>query len=95
MQISGLRCATGSRHSLYGFTSIVPVIGVGKVDPKLAFLARAAARFKLVEADEMGIDEAFDSLVACLQCSCSRDLVERWERDYPTRRAKLISKMEF
>jgi hypothetical protein len=66
-----------------------------KIDPRLAFLARAAALFELVEAGEMDIDEAFDSLVACLQCSCSRELVQKWERDYPTRRAKPVSKTEF
>ena len=77
------------------FTPIVPMVEVGKVDPKLAFLARAAVRFQLVEAGEMDIDEAFDGLVACLQCSCSRELVQKWERDYSTRRAKPVSKTEF
>lgn len=34
-----------------------------QIDPRLAFLARAAARCFLVEAGEMEIDEAFDGLV--------------------------------
>ena len=59
---------------------------IGNADPKLAFLARAVARFELVEAGAMDIDEAFDGLVISLQCSCSRELVERWERDYRTAR---------
>jgi hypothetical protein len=56
----------------------------GEVDPKLALLARAAARFELVRAGELDVDEAFDGLVAGLQCSCSRDLVEKWEREFPS-----------
>jgi hypothetical protein len=54
-----------------------------RVDPRLVFLARAAARFELVKAGAMDIDEAFDGLVVSLSCTCSRELVERWERDYP------------
>src|SRR5262249_11974747 len=34
-----------------------------QVDPRLAFLIRAAVRFDLVESGEMGLDEAFDGLV--------------------------------
>ena len=65
-------------------TPIAP-IAVVKVDPRLAFLHRAHARLMLFEAGLMGIAEAFDGLVASLQCSCSRDLVQKWERDYPLR----------
>ena len=54
------------------------------IDPKLAWLACAAARFELVEAGAMDIDEAFDGLVVRLSCSCSREGVGLWERDYPT-----------
>jgi hypothetical protein len=36
------------------------------IDSKLAFLARAAARFELVQAGEMTLAEAFDGLVAGL-----------------------------
>ncbi len=56
------------------------------VDPRLVFLERASARLILVDAGEMELDEAFNGLVAHLQCPCSREIVERWERDYPHRR---------
>src|SRR5689334_12310019 len=65
------------------FTPIKAMTEVGKVDLKLAFLARASARLELVEAGEMDIDEAFDGLVVCLSCACDREPVERWERDHP------------
>jgi hypothetical protein len=52
-------------------------------DPRLVFLERASARLFLVEAGEMTLDEAFEGLVASLQCSCSRELVQRWEQNYP------------
>ena len=51
--------------------TLIAPIAVGKVDFRLAFLARAAARFELVEAGEMDIAEAFDGLVASLRCGCS------------------------
>jgi hypothetical protein len=50
------------------------------IDARLAFLARAAARFELVDAGLMEIVEAYDGLVAGLPCACARDTVERWER---------------
>jgi hypothetical protein len=65
-------------------TPIAPMVGTD-VDSKLVFLSRAAARLELVEAGEMTLDEAFDGLVSGLSCQCSRELVERWERDYPYR----------
>jgi hypothetical protein len=34
----------------------------------------------------MDIGEAFDGLVAALECSCSGQLVETWEREFPHRR---------
>ena len=34
-----------------------------RVDPRLAFLARAAARLALVEAGEMELEEAYDGLI--------------------------------
>ena len=37
-----------------------------EVDPRLVFLLRAAARFELVEAGELCLDEAFDDLMAAL-----------------------------
>ena len=56
---------------------------ITQVDPKLAFLARAAARFELVESGEMDIGEAYDGLVVDLRCNCDCERVARWERDYP------------
>jgi hypothetical protein len=38
-----------------------------QVDPRLAFLIRAAVRFDLVEAGELSLDEAFDGLVPAFQ----------------------------
>jgi hypothetical protein len=67
------------------FAPIEPMVEIGKVNAKLVFLARAATRFQLVEAGEMDIDTAFDDLVISLQCSCGREMVERWERNYPHR----------
>jgi hypothetical protein len=40
--------------------------GVRRVDPRLVFLLRAAARFELVEAGELNLDEAFDGLMSSL-----------------------------
>jgi hypothetical protein len=39
---------------------------VRQVDPRLVFLLRAAARFELVEAGELCVDEAFDGLMSAL-----------------------------
>jgi hypothetical protein len=62
-----------------------------KPDPRLAFLARASARLTLVEAGEMEVADAFSGLVD--QCSCDREMIDRWDRDYsaqpPTKTAKL------
>jgi hypothetical protein len=65
------------------FTPIVPLVEVGKVDPRLAFLHRAHARLMLFEAGDVGIAEAFDGLVVCLSCARDREHVEKWERDFP------------
>ncbi len=53
------------------------------VDGRLAFLERASARLFLINVGEMELGEAFDGLVCSLQCRCERELVERWERDFP------------
>ena len=53
------------------------------VDSRLAFLERASARLFLINVGEMELGEAFDGLVCSLQCRCERELVERWERDFP------------
>jgi hypothetical protein len=50
-----------------------------EVDPRLAWLARAAARHLLVENGVMTLDDAFDGLIECLSCTCTREMVERWE----------------
>jgi hypothetical protein len=52
---------------------------LSEIDPRLIFLARAAARLDLVETGVMELDEAFDGLVSSLSCGCSREMVERWE----------------
>jgi len=54
-----------------------------QIDPRLLFLERASVRLYLVEADEMSLEEAFEGLLDSLQCTCSREMVVRWERDYP------------
>ena len=55
-------------------TPVTPMVEV-ELDPKLAFLARAAARFELVQSGEMQIDEAFDGLVVDLRCNCDCERV--------------------
>jgi hypothetical protein len=53
------------------------------IDPRLAFLARAHARFILVEAGEMSLDEALDGLIEPI-CDCQRwPLAAQWERTHP------------
>ena len=70
---------------------VVETNSICKPDPRLAFLARASARLTLVEACEMEIGEALDGLVD--QCACDREMIARWDRDYPaqppTKTAKL------
>jgi hypothetical protein len=62
-------------------TPTIPAVSINDaVDPRLAFLARAAARHALVEVGEMTVTEAFDGLVVSLQCFCSRESVARMER---------------
>ena len=57
-----------------------------RVDPRLAFLARAAARLALVEAGEMDLDEAYKGLIKSV-CDCRRwPLAEKWERTHPPRK---------
>ena len=52
-----------------------------QVDPRLVFLARAAARHFLVEQGEMDLGEAFDGLVQSLSCPCTREMAERLEQN--------------
>ena len=60
-----------------------PVLVTTSIDPRLSFLHRAAARLILVEAGEMDLDTAVADLLPI--CACARDVVERWERQYPPR----------
>jgi hypothetical protein len=62
--------------------AFTPVVELAKIDDKLTFLARAAARFELVEAGEMTIDEAFDGLIVSLRCRCSREIFEHWNGNH-------------
>jgi hypothetical protein len=57
-----------------------PLLLDQRIDPRLAFLARAAARFQLVEAGELDLETAFNGLVAGLSCPCDRDRIARWEQ---------------
>jgi hypothetical protein len=57
-----------------------------KGDPRYIFLLRASTRLWLVDNCEMTLDEACDGLVDTQSCSCSHQIVERWERDYPPMR---------
>jgi hypothetical protein len=40
-----------------------------QVDPRLAFLARASARWYLVEHGDMDLEEAFNGLMSALCCA--------------------------
>ena len=51
-----------------------------QIDSRLVFLARASTRLLLVEHGEMDLAEAFDGLVQSLTCTCTREMVDRWER---------------
>ena len=53
------------------------------IDSRLAFLECASARLFLVDIGEMDLGEAFDGLVCSLQCPCEREILERWELDFP------------
>ena len=53
------------------------------VDNRLAFLECASARLFLVNIGEIDLGESFDGLVCSLQCPCEREILERWERDFP------------
>jgi hypothetical protein len=56
------------------------------IDPRLAFLARAHARYILLDAGAMDLDEALDGLVEPV-CDCQIwPLAARWERTHPPRR---------
>jgi hypothetical protein len=63
-----------------------------KPDPRLAFLERASARLTLVEAGEMEIEDAFSGLVD--QCACDREMIARWDRDYPAQPPTKATKLK-
>jgi len=55
------------------------------VDPRLAFLARASARWFLVEAGEMDLVIAFAELVPAFRaitapCTCDGEMLSRWQQ---------------
>jgi hypothetical protein len=62
-----------------------------RVDPRLAFLARASAWLALVEHEAATLDEAIEALtpafyaITTSPCACDRELLERWDRNYPPR----------
>jgi hypothetical protein len=58
------------------------------IDPRLAFLARAHARFILVESGAMDLEEAVDGLIEQFDeivgpRACVWETIERWERTHP------------
>lgn len=53
------------------------------VDPRLVFLERASARLLLINAGDLDLGAAFDGLVGSLCCPCTRETVERCERNAP------------
>jgi hypothetical protein len=64
------------------------------VDPRLVFLQRAAARLLLVEAGEIDIDDAITDLADAFHwlvpCTCVREVLDRWERQYPPRKRRAV-----
>ncbi len=63
------------------------------VDPREVFLERASARFLLVKAGAMPLDEAINGLAPAFReitglaaCACARDIIDRME-SYKPRRA--------
>lgn len=53
------------------------------IDNRLAFLECASVQLFLVNVGEIDLGEAFDGLVCNLQRPCEREILERWERDFP------------
>jgi hypothetical protein len=69
---------------------IVTDTGMMLADPREVFLARAAARDRLVQAGEMDLDEAFAGLVPAFEqirpCTCAREFIDRLSRPLPRKR---------
>ena len=57
-----------------------------RVDPRAAFLIRAAARWTLFDSGVLSLDQAFDGLIE--SCECDRENLERWERLYPPKQRR-------
>ncbi len=63
-----------------------------QIDPRHAFLARAAARNRLFCDQEMSLDEAFGGLIEPFldivgRCTCEREIIDRLLASLPRRRA--------
>jgi hypothetical protein len=64
-----------------------------RVDPRLVLLARASAWLALVEHEAATLDEAIEALtpafygITSSPCACDREMLERWERDFPPLRS--------
>jgi len=71
---------------------VVETNSICKPDPRLTFLERASARLTLVEACEMEIEEACDGLVD--QCAYDREMIARWDRDYPAQPPTTTAKLK-
>jgi len=65
---------------------VTPITAAADADARLTFLHRAHARLMLFEAGEMDLAEAYDGLVCDIHCQCDREMVKRWERDFPHQR---------
>jgi hypothetical protein len=63
-------------------------------DRRLVLLHRAHARLLLVEAGEIDIDDAITDLADAFHwlvpCACVREIMDRWERDYPPRKRRTV-----
>ena len=55
---------------------------------------RDSARLLLVEAGEIDIDDAITDLADAFHwlvpCACVREIMDRWERDYPPRKRRTV-----
>jgi hypothetical protein len=90
VELNGERQLQHRDRSSKGQPALEDLNGEGKgrrIDYRLAFLACASARFDLVEAGIMTLDEALDDTfvekfraVAEITCRCEREMIDRWER---------------
>jgi hypothetical protein len=64
----------------------------GYADPGIVFLARAAARDRLVASGDMTLDEAIDGLSQAFErlrpCACGREMIERMMAPPPRQKIK-------